>query len=59
MSKLRELRLKRGLTQPKLSKESKIHTTTIYKIESGKCKPRLTTRRRLANVLGVKASELE
>ena len=59
MNKLRELRLKKGLTQPKLSVTSKIHTTTIYGIEVGKSKARLNTRKKLAKVLGVKPSELE
>ncbi|MFC2027226.1 helix-turn-helix transcriptional regulator [Chloroflexota bacterium] len=59
MNKLRELRLKKGFTQPKLSVAAKVHTTTIYSIEVGNSKPRLTTRKKLANALGVKPSELE
>lgn len=59
MNRLRELRLKKGLTQPKLSVASKVHTTTIYNIEVGKSKARLNTRTKLAKVLGVKPSELE
>ena len=59
MTKLRELRLNKGMTQPKLSVTAKVHTTTIYKIETGLCKPRLGTRQKLARALGVKPSELE
>ena len=58
MSKLRDLRLKKGFSQPKLAVTAGIHTTTIYKIEVGKSTARGDTRRKLARALGVKPNEL-
>jgi len=58
MNRLKELRLKKGYSQPKLAVTAGIHTTTIYKIEVGKSEARSDTRTKLAKALGVKASEL-
>lgn len=58
MSKLKELRLKMGLSQPKLAVTAGIHPTTIYKIEVGKSTPSHFTRVKLAKALCVKPSEI-
>ena len=59
MSKLRELRLKMRLSQPKLAVTAKVHPATIYNIEVGKTRPSLNTRIKLASALCVKPSEIE
>lgn len=59
MNKLRELRMKKGYSQPKLAITAGIHTTTIYKIEVGKSEARNETKTKLAKALGVKPSELD
>jgi len=59
VNKLKELRLKKGVSQPRLAVTAGIHTTTIYKIEVGKSIARGDTRRKLAKALGVKQNELE
>lgn len=58
MTKLRELRLKMGLSQMKLAILAGINVTTIYMIEVGKSSPRGTTKQKLAKALGVDTTEL-
>ncbi|NQT72034.1 MAG: helix-turn-helix transcriptional regulator [Chloroflexi bacterium] len=59
MSKLRELRLKMQLSQPKLAVTAKVHPATIYNVEVGKTKPSLNTRIKLAKALCVEQSDIE
>ena len=56
--KLVALREKRGLSQRALAKLSKVTNVTIARIESGVYDPRLSTLRRLAKALKVKAADL-
>ena len=58
MSTLRELRLKKLWSQAKLARLSGVARTTIVAIENEQHTPRLLTIYRLANTLGVDASEL-
>jgi len=56
---LRELRLRKGLTQQKLAKKAdRMSYTFLSNIERGKADPSLSSLRRLAIALGVTVSEL-
>jgi transcriptional regulator with XRE-family HTH domain len=59
MPKLKEIRLKKFLSQPELSKMTKMAVSTINRIEQGKQMPQLRTIRKLANALGVQPEEIE
>lgn len=55
----RELRLKKGLTQPELAAEAACGQVTISQIELGKVRePRYSTMQRLAKALGVTVDAL-
>ena len=57
MDKLVELRVNQGLTQRELARQAGISNTSLWKIErGGGATP--PTLKKLADVLGVKASEL-
>jgi transcriptional regulator with XRE-family HTH domain len=57
--KLRELRLRKGLTQQALAKKADgMSYTFLSNIERGKVDPSLSTLMRLAAALGVTVSEL-
>jgi len=53
LSRLRELREKRLLTQAELAQRSGVAETTINRIEKGYHEPRFSTIRRLAQALDV------
>ncbi|PIP18890.1 MAG: XRE family transcriptional regulator [Candidatus Omnitrophica bacterium CG08_land_8_20_14_0_20_41_16] len=56
---VRKLRLKRGLTQEKLSRLADIANATLVKIESGAAKePTITTVTKIASALNVSIDEL-
>ena len=55
---LKALRTERGWSQQDLSRESKLHTTAISKMERGKRAPRFPTIVILAEALGVPAGRL-
>jgi len=55
---LRELRAQAALTQEELSKRSGVSTPTIYELEHGKRFARASTRRKLAEALGVDPRDL-
>jgi len=58
-SRLRSLRKKRGLSQPKLAEAAGVSVDTIYRIEKGRDQdPRLPTYARLAEALGVPVGDL-
>jgi transcriptional regulator with XRE-family HTH domain len=53
-SRLRQLRLERGLTQEQLAEGADVHPTFISNIERGYSAPTLDTLVRLAGALGVR-----
>ncbi|MBN2831612.1 MAG: helix-turn-helix transcriptional regulator [Candidatus Omnitrophica bacterium] len=56
---IRKLRLKKGLTQEKLSRLADIANATLVKIESGVAKePTITTVAKIASTLNVSIDEL-
>jgi transcriptional regulator with XRE-family HTH domain len=57
-AKLKELRLKKGLTLEQLAFEADIELSQVHRVEKGKVNPTLTTLIAIAKGLGVKLSEL-
>jgi transcriptional regulator with XRE-family HTH domain len=57
-NRMRELRVREGISQDGLAHSSGIHSTSIGRIERGGREPRLTTILRLAQGLGVEPGEL-
>ena len=55
---LRELRLKKGLSQEQLGFEADLRRTYVSILELGQQQPSLTTLLKLANALNIKASQL-
>ncbi len=56
--RMRELRVREGISQDGLAHSSGIHSTAIGRIERGGREPRLTTILRLAHGLDVEPGEL-
>lgn len=56
--KLRRLRTERVLKQSELAESSGVGVATIVRIENNQVEPHVSTIRKLANALGVDASEL-
>ncbi|WP_366942860.1 helix-turn-helix transcriptional regulator [uncultured Thomasclavelia sp.] len=57
--KLKELRLKKGLTQDELSRESGVNRTTIIQLENGEnVNVTIKTLKQLAKCLGVDIKEI-
>ena len=59
MTKLKELREKRFLTQEELAKIAETTTNTINRLENGKQQPRFGTRRKIAKALDVDPAEID
>ena len=57
-NKIKHLRDARALTQEELAKKVGISVTALSRIERNQAEPRATTRRKLAQVLGVDPAEL-
>lgn len=57
-SKVRELRLKKGLTQEQLAYEAEVELSQIHRIETGKTNVVFSTLAAVASGLGVSVSEL-
>ncbi len=57
-SRLREARLRRMLTQDELAARAGTTEATVNRLENGLQRPRISTVRKLADVLGVKPEEL-
>lgn len=55
---IKELRLKKGITQEELATKTDIKTRTIQRIENDDVKPRAYTVRRIAEALGVDFEKL-
>lgn len=58
MPTLRELRIRRIMSQADLSRETGIAESTISHLELGKQRPTFQTIRKLAEALGVEPSEI-
>lgn len=58
MTKLKDIRKSKGMTQAALSAFSGVNRVSIAKYETGKSTPSLKTAERLAVALGVKVDEL-
>jgi len=57
-SRLKEARLRRMLTQDELAARAGTTEATVNRLENGLQRPRISTVRKLADVLGVKPEEL-
>lgn len=57
-SKLKELRLSRGLSQESMARLANISLHTYSKIELGKSLPNLSTLYRIADALGIPPADL-
>lgn len=57
-SKIKNLRLQKGLSQEKLADDSQLSLRTIQRIENNESEPRGYTLNRLAESLGVMVEEL-
>ena len=57
-AKLKQLRLKKGLTLEQLAFEADIELSQVHRVEKGKVNPTLTTLIAIAKGLGVKLSEI-
>jgi transcriptional regulator with XRE-family HTH domain len=55
---LRRARLDRELTQEEVAERSGVHATEVSRIESGKRDPQVSTVQRLAEAVGLSASDL-
>ncbi|MFP5388763.1 MAG: helix-turn-helix domain-containing protein [Thermoleophilia bacterium] len=55
---LRRARLDREMTQEDVAERSGVHATEVSRIESGKRDPQVSTVERLAEAVGVSASDL-
>lgn len=56
--KIKELRIRKGLSQEKLAETAQINLRTVQRIESGETEPRGDTLKRIANALHVTSDEL-
>jgi transcriptional regulator with XRE-family HTH domain len=55
---VRQLRLRRGISQEELALRSRLQRKTIYQLEAAKADPRYGTLRSIAEVLGVRVVEV-
>jgi transcriptional regulator with XRE-family HTH domain len=55
---LRQARLDRKMTQEEVAERSGVHATEVSRIESGKRDPQVSTVQRLAEAVGLSASDL-
>jgi transcriptional regulator with XRE-family HTH domain len=51
--RLRDLRAKKGWTQPELARRARVGIATINQAETGKRVPHVTTQEKIARALGV------
>ena len=59
MATLRELRMRRFLTQAELAEKTGVSESTVAGWEAGRKAPRLRNIRKLAEVLGVEPGEIQ
>jgi transcriptional regulator with XRE-family HTH domain len=58
MEQLRKIRLKQGLSLRTLGVMAGVHAVSLVRLEGGKCDPRLSTLRKLAQALEVSVCDL-
>jgi transcriptional regulator with XRE-family HTH domain len=56
--RLRDLRVRRALTQEELAEKAEVGTNTVARLERNEAEPHMSTLRKLARALGVDPSEL-
>ncbi len=56
--RLRDLRVRRALTQAELAEKADVGTNTVARLERNETEPHMSTLRKLADALGVDPSEL-
>lgn len=56
--RVRELRVRRGITQEQLAYAAEIELSQIYRIETAKINPTITTLKAIANGLEITLSQL-
>lgn len=56
--RLRDLRVRRALTQEELAEKADVGTNTVARLERNETEPHMSTLRKLAQALGVDPSEL-
>jgi transcriptional regulator with XRE-family HTH domain len=59
MATLKEMRIKKIMSQADLSRESGVTTSAICRLEQGQSKPRFVTIRKLAKALGVEPDSID
>jgi transcriptional regulator with XRE-family HTH domain len=55
---LRDLRVRRALTQEELAEKADVGTNTVARLERNESEPHMSTLRKLAGALGVDPAEL-
>jgi transcriptional regulator with XRE-family HTH domain len=56
--RLRDLRVRRALTQQELAEKANVGTNTVARLERNETEPHMSTLRKLARALGVEPEEL-
>ena len=56
--RLRDLRVRRALTQEELAEKADVGTSTVARLERNESEPHMSTLRKLARALGVDPAEL-
>jgi transcriptional regulator with XRE-family HTH domain len=56
--RLRDLRVRRALTQEELAEKADVGTNTVARLERNESEPHMSTLRKLARALGVDPAEL-
>ena len=57
-NRLRDLRVRRALTQEELAEKADVGTNTVARLERNESEPHMSTLRKLARALGVDPAEL-
>jgi transcriptional regulator with XRE-family HTH domain len=57
-NRLRDLRVRRALTQEELAEKANVGTNTVARLERNESAPHMSTLRKLARALGVDPAEL-
>lgn len=58
MSRMRELRQAKGMTQQELAASAHLAMSTVVEVEAGRTKPRIDTAQAIAAALGAKIDDI-